>query len=375
MSIFALLKRKIKLFDWTIFFLFIFILIFSLIIHYSLSLGKEKNINNLFVKHLIFTLIGFFLFFLFSFINFRILNFLAYFLYFLTILFLILVLILGKEIHGVKGWFSLEVVYFQPVELAKIVLIIVLAKILSEKVKKGIDLKNLFLSFIVLFSFVFLIILQPDFGSAIILFFVWLLLMILNLKKIKYLFYISFILFLIFIFLWNFVFKEYQKARIITFFSPSSDPLGRGYQITQAKIAVGAGGFFGRGIGYGSQAQLKFLPASQTDFVFAAFAEEFGFLGAILLCFLFLLIFLRMIKISKEVYDDFGFFLILGIAFNFFVQIIINLSMNLGLLPIVGIPLPFISYGGSSLIMNCLSLGIIESIIIHQTLTKKEIEL
>lgn len=372
MSIFAVLIRKLKSFDWTIFFLFILILISSLIIHYSLSLGLEKDTFNIFTKHLIFILLGIFLFFLFSFINFRSLNFFAYLLYFLTLIFFLLVLILGKSLRGVRGWFSLGLVYFQVVELAKVVLIIVLAKILSERIKKGIRAKDLFLSFIILFCFIFLILLQPDFGSALVLCAVWLLLMILNLKKIKYLIYIFIILFLIFLFLWNFGLKDYQKARVITFLSPSLDPLGRGYQIAQAKIAIGAGGFFGRGVGYGSQAQLRFLPASRTDFIFAAFAEEFGFLGTSFLFFLFLMIFLRMIRVSGNIYDDFGFFLILGIAFNIFIQTIINISMNLGLLPVIGIPLPLISYGGSSLIMNCISLGIVQSVIIHQTLTKKE---
>lgn len=372
MSIFSVLIRKLKSFDWTIFFLFILILISSLIIHYSLSLGLEKDTFNIFTKHLIFILLGIFLFFLFSFINFRSLNFFAYLLYFLTLIFFLLVLILGKSLRGVRGWFSLGLVYFQVVELAKVVLIIVLAKILSERIKKGIRTKDLFLSFIILFCFIFLILLQPDFGSALVLCAVWLLLMILNLKKIRYLIYIFIIIFLIFLFLWNFGFKDYQKARIITFLSPSLDPLGRGYQIAQAKIAIGAGGFFGRGVGYGSQAQLRFLPASRTDFIFAAFAEEFGFLGTSFLFFLFLMIFLRMIRVSRNIYDDFGFFLILGIAFNIFIQTIINISMNLGLLPVIGIPLPLISYGGSSLIMNCISLGIVQSVIIHQTLTKKE---
>ncbi|MCX7778893.1 MAG: FtsW/RodA/SpoVE family cell cycle protein [Patescibacteria group bacterium] len=372
MSIFTALIRKFKSFDWTIFFLFVLILIFSLVIHYSLSLGLEKNAASIFIRHLIFILFGLFLFFLFSLIDFRLLNFSAYLLYFLTLLLLILVLIFGKSFHGVKGWFFFGPVYFQPVELAKIVLIIVLAKILSEKLKKGLRLKDLFFSFVILFSLVFPILLQPDFGSALVICAVWLLMMILNLKKIKYLGYIFLILFLIFLFFWHFLFKDYQKARIITFLSPTSDPLGRGYQIAQAKIAIGAGGLFGRGIGAGSQAQLRFLPASQTDFIFAALAEEFGFLGAGSLLVLFLTFFLKMIKVARNIYDDFSFFLILGLAFNILIQAIINVSMNLGLLPIIGIPLPFISYGGSALIMNCLSLGLVQSAIIHQTLTKKE---
>jgi len=369
---FKTFREKLKSFNWTIFILFFLLLVFGLTIQYSLSLGLERETFFIFKKHLIFILLGIFFFFLFSFIDFRILNSVAFFLYFFTLILLSFVLVFGKTLQGVKGWFFFGPIYFQPVELAKIVLVIILAKILAERAKRGVKVKEIFLNLIILFPFILLIFFQPDLGSALILLFVWLMMIVLNVRKIKYILYIFIIFLLTSLIFWHFVFKDYQKARIITFFSPHQDPFGRGYQITQAKIAIGAGKLFGRGIGYGSQAQMRFLPASRTDFVFAAFAEEFGFLGTSFLIFLFSLIFLKIVKISKSVYDDFGFFLILGLAFNLFIQVLISIGMNLGLLPVVGIPLPFISYGGSSLLMNSISLGIIQSIIIHQKFTKRE---
>ncbi len=364
--LFSAIIRKIKFFDWTFFILILLLLILGLTIQYSLSLGLESDNFFIFKKHLAFIILGLIVFFLLSFFDFRILKQLAPLLYLFIVLLLIFVLILGKPIRGVKGWYFLGLAYFQPVELAKIVFIIIMAKIITEKIRENNELKKIILSGILLSPLFFLTLLQPDFGSAIIFILIWLFLISLNIQKIKNFFFIIIFLILIFLFFWQFILKDYQKARIITFFSPYKDPLGRGYQILQAKIAIGSGKLFGRGIGYGSQGQMKFLPASRTDFIFAALAEELGFFGSLLLIFLFTLLFLKIIRISKVVYDNFSLFVVLGIGFNLFLHVIINLSMNLGLLPIVGIPLPLISYGGSCLIATLISLGIIESIIIHQ---------
>ena len=157
--------------------------------------------------------------------------------------------------------------------------------------------------------------------------------------------------------------KDYQQERILTFLNPERDPLGRGYQITQAIIAVGSGGFFGRGLGLGPQSQLHFLPEARTDFIFSVLAEELGFLGVLFLFSLYLFLFYRIFKIAKSTYDNFGLFLILGLGLSLFSQIFINSSVNLGLLPITGISLPFLSYGGSALIVNLMAMGILASIV------------
>jgi rod shape determining protein RodA len=359
-------KKEVKYFD-LIFFLLIFaVLIFGLLIQYSLSLGLESKTLFSFKRQLFFIFLGIILFFLFSFIDFRIFKLIAYFLYLFSIFLLGLVLFFGIKFHGVKGWYFLKFAYFQPIELVKIILIIVLAKIWSNKVKERDEKKLIFLSAVFTFPLVFLTLLQPDFGSALILVLIWFFLTAINIQKIRDLAFILISFIIIFVLLWNFVLLNYQKERIITFFFPGRDPMGKGYQITQAKIAVGSGGIFGRGIGQGSRGQMRLLPASKTDFVFAAISEELGFFGSAILILLFILIFLRIIKISKVINDSFGFFLVLGIGFNLFLHVIINIGMNLGLLPIVGLPLPLVSYGGSSLICFLISLGIIESVVIHQ---------
>ena len=160
-----------------------------------------------------------------------------------------------------------------------------------------------------------------------------------------------------------FILKDYQRDRILTFFNPKRDPLGRGYQILQSIITVGSGRFLGRGIGLGTQSHLHFLPATKTDFIFSAISEETGFLGSFILIFVFFLLFYRLIKIIKGTYDTFGSLIVSGITIIILIQIILNIGMNLGLAPIIGIPLPFVSYGGSSLIINLISIGLVESIV------------
>ena len=165
-----------------------------------------------------------------------------------------------------------------------------------------------------------------------------------------------------FIVAWFFLFQDYQRDRILTFIDPSLDPLGRGYNVHQSIIAVGAGRLFGRGLGFGSQSQLKFIPESQTDFIFAVIAEELGFVGVIFIISFFGLIFYRMYKIVKGARDDFGMFLVLLIMALIFVQVFINIGMGVGLLPVTGISLPFVSYGGSFLVTAMMLLGIVLNI-------------
>jgi len=366
---FFLIKKKLESFDWTLFILIFLLLILGVAIQYSLSLGLEPGSLSIFKKQVAFILLGLLIFFIVSFLDFRILKSLGLVFYIVSLLLLLFLLIFGETFHGVKGWYFLGFIYFQPVELVKIVLIIIFAKIWAGKVKEAKEIKRIVLSFIFLVPPVILTLIQPDFGAALIFILSWFFFTAINTQKTKYLLFILVLLVLASLFLWGFVLKDYQKSRIISFFSPAEDPLGRGYQIAQSKIAIGAGRIFGRGIGYGSQGQMRFLPASRNDFIFAALSEELGFIGSIALVILYALIFLKMIKISRTIYEHFGFFLVLGIAFNLFIQVIINTGMNLGLLPVVGISLPLISYGGSSMVTTLFSLGIVESVIIRQRVT------
>ena len=176
----------------------------------------------------------------------------------------------------------------------------------------------------------------------------------------------NFLLFISSLLLWLFILQDYQKQRISVFLNPNLDPLGRGYNVSQAKIAIGSGQIFGKGLTFGSQSQLKFLPESQTDFIFAVLAEELGLAGIVLLLSLMAFLFFRLIKIAQNSRDNFAVYLVVSIIALFFIQTVINIGGNLGLLPITGITLPFVSYGGSSLLANSIFIGLIESIVIRE---------
>jgi len=172
------------------------------------------------------------------------------------------------------------------------------------------------------------------------------------------------------IFAWSYLLHDYQKDRIYVFLDPQRDPKGSGYNVIQSVIAVGSGGIYGRGVGRGLQSQLKFLPERQTDFIFASTAEELGFLGSAIILGLFTLLLFRIIRTAQNARDNFGMYLAIGVFFMFFWQILINIGMNIGVMPVTGIPLPLLSYGGSSLFMTFLSLGLVQSIVARQRILK-----
>jgi rod shape determining protein RodA len=210
-----------------------------------------------------------------------------------------------------------------------------------------------------------LVILEPDLGSAIIILSMWLGIIILSPIKKKYLA----ALFLIFVLAsgisWKFFLKDFQKDRILVFINPELDPRGRGYNVKQATIAVGSGQLTGRGLGKGVQSQHKFLPERQTDFIFAASGEEIGFLGSFSLLGLYFFLFFRIQKIMSQAKDDLGMYIAGGVMFLILFHVVINVGMNIGLLPVTGIPLPFVSAGGSSLIVSLMALGIVQNIAIQ----------
>lgn len=348
-----------KHFDYSLFITILLLLILGLIIQYGLSPAT-------FIKQFVFTLISIGLFFLVAFLNYRVLDSYAYIFYGVTLVLLLAVLFFGQTFRGTRGWLSLPFfnLYFQPVEIAKLILIIILAKFYSEKV---IPLKKLAISILLLLSLVILIFLQPDFGSAFLLILLWLGMILgqIERRKIKQIAQITLVVIVVFFLIFSswFFLKDYQKERMLIFLDPQRDPLGRGYQITQAIIAIGSGNFFGRGLGLGPQSQLHFLPEAKTDFIFSVLAEELGFLGVIFLLGLYGLLFYRIFRIAKSVSDNFSLFLVLGIGLLLFCQIFVNLSVNLGLLPVIGISLPFLSYGGSALVVNLMAMGILESVV------------
>lgn len=364
------MKESFKRFDFLLLFLILILLIFSLVSQYSLSLADQDY--SVFNRQLIFSLIGIGLFFLFSFIDFRFWRHLAWPIYLITFFLLIAVLFIGQTQRGTKGWLAIGGISFQVSELAKLVLIIALAKFWS-KANSHISYKWTIISFFLTLAFLIPILYQPDLGSALILGLIWLGLIFLIERK-KTLILIVVFLLILGVISWQFYLEPYQKARLITLFNPLQDQFGYGWQVQQSIIAIGAGKIFGQGFGSGSQGRLEFLPAAKTDFIFASFCEEFGFLGGCLILGVYLLLLLRLLKIAKNSWDNFGKIIICGIIVYLAFSLFINIGMNLGIAPIIGIPLPLLSQGGSSLIITLIMLALVESISIHQPFQFKKVE-
>jgi len=335
---------------------------FGLAAIYSLQINIDDPDFSMLKRQVVFVASGLVLFFIFSSINYQFWS--DYYKIFLIVSFILLtgVLIVGKTFSGTQGWFEFWGQTVQPVEFVKIALVIFLARYFSQHIKDTRAIKHILITGAVSFSLVILVILQPDFGSAMILLVIWLaIIFLLPLKK-KY--FINLILWLLILAVisWFFVLKDYQQERILTFISPQRDPLGASYNVTQSVIAVGSGNLIGRGLALGSQSQLNFLPAQQTDFIFAVIAEELGFIGAGILLLLFMSLFYRLYKIVINTQDSFGIFVIIGCTTFLVSHLFVNIGMNVGLAPVVGLPLPLVSSGGSSLIATMMALGIVNNI-------------
>ncbi len=278
---------------------------------------------------------------------------------YLFILFILsLLFLLGKVAKGAQSWFSFFGFSFQPSDLMKLILIIVLAKYFSRRHMEIANIRHIIVSAIyTLIPFV-LVVLQPDFGSAMVLVSIWFGMVLVSGISKKHLFTVISIGIIIFTISWQFVFKPYQKARIMNFVYPLKDIRNTGYNAYQATIAVGSGGLLGKGVGYGTQSRLNFLPEYKTDFIFAAYAEEWGFVGAVLLLIFYFLILYKLAVFANVAHSNFEALFTYGVMIWFFTHIIINIGMNIGLMPVTGIPLPLMSYGGSHLLAECLALGI-----------------
>ncbi len=282
----------------------------------------------------------------------------AFYIFIISICLLISVLFF-PPVRGVKGWLSVGSFNFQPAEFVKLALLVVFAKYFSRRHIEIWRLRHIFISVLYFLIPAILLLLEPDLGSIIILGFIWFFMIIISGIKPKHFLSIVLIIIITAAICWVYVLAPYQKSRISTFLFPNIDPLGAGYQIAQSKIAVGSGGLFGRGLGKGIQTQYGFLPERHTDFIFASFAEEWGLSGIFALLFLECLFFAGIYKVGKGLKNNFSVFFIFGYAIMILSQIFINIGGNLGFLPITGISLPFVSYGGSNLLVNFLGLGII----------------
>lgn len=354
--------RHFKQLDW-IMIITVFLLVgVGLAFIYSSSLSKGDFSN--FKKQIIFFLIGVFLMFALSFFDWRFLQENSYFIlivYLVLLLSLIGLFFFAPAIRGVKSWYKIGTFSLDPTEFAKIILIIVLAKYFSKKHIEIYQIRHILLSGFYVLLPAILIFLQPDLGSVLILIALWIGILIVAEIRFKQFLILIFCGLLLFIFSWGFLLKDYQKARVLSFLSPN-EPLGTSWSQNQAKIAIGSGGVFGKGFGKGSQTQYGFLPEPQTDFIFSVIAEELGLLGVGFLFLLFSVLIWRIFQIALAGQSNFSRLFTTGFIILLISEIFIHIGMNLGLLPIIGISLPLVSYGGSGLIANLMGLGLLLNI-------------
>jgi len=352
--------------DWSIAGIAILLSILGLVSLYSSSIGLEDFGN--FQKQLIFMFVGILLMLGISYFDWRLLRNDPYFLFILWIIGVLALaglFFLAPEIRGVKSWYKIGNISIDPIEYIKIVLLVLMAKYFSMRHIEMYRVRHILLSGIYFGIPILLIFLQPDLGSAILLAVLWVVLLLISGIKLRHFFALLIIGTVMFSFGWGVVLQDYQKSRIISFLEPELDPLGIGWSQAQSKVAIGNGGILGQGIGQGTQTQYGFLSEPQTDFIFAAIAEEFGLLGVFLLVVLFLLLLYKMFKIGLRAKSNFPRLFVAGFATLFILQFFVNVGMNLGLLPIIGLSLPLVSYGGSSLLAMYIGLGIVQSIKAH----------
>ena len=359
--------NPIILFDWKAFILIITILSAGVLTIYSATYtNTEIGTIPLYVKQIVWSAIGIAFLFAGASVDYQTISKYAYFLYAFSLLLLILVVIIGSRGFGAQRWLSIGGLTFQPSELAKLATALAVTRYFSDyPARYGYTVKELLIPGGIIAIPVLLVLKQPDLGTAIIISFVSLILIYLVKVRSKFFGFSALLILMLFPFVWQILWehlKEYQKTRLLTFINPAADPTGTGYHVIQSKIAIGSGGVWGKGILESTQSHLNFLPARHTDFVFAVFAEEWGFLGLFILLALFLALISWGLDVALKARDRLGMLIASGIISMFTFYCIINIGMTLGIVPVVGVPLPFMSYGGTSLITNLFSLGILFNI-------------
>ena len=348
-------RRLITNFNWAFFLLVIIVSLVGIANLYSAT----SSWSAIYLKQLYWLGIGIVIVTVICMIDYRHLEYLSFPFYGCSIFLLIAVLLFGKTSMGATRWISLGGFNVQPSEIMKIVIIIMLARYFSENAHfLGFALRELFVPGLILCVPALLIMKQPDLGTAMLVFFIGGSMALFSGFKRVTLFVLAIFGILTAIGGW-FLLHDYQKRRIMTFLNPERDPLGSGYHIIQSKIAVGSGGLTGLGFMKGTQSQLSFLPERHTDFAFSVFAEEWGFLGCLFLLLLYLLIVIWGLNIAMRAGDRFGMYLALGVSAMLVWHIVVHLGMVLGLLPVVGVPLPLFSYGGTSMITTMIGVGLL----------------
>ncbi|MFZ2088060.1 MAG: rod shape-determining protein RodA [Desulfobaccales bacterium] len=353
-------RRLVQNFDWPLLALILLIAGLGIVNLYSAGYNHTpENVSPVFIKQTYWLLVGLCVMFLTLTIDYRHLERLAYPLYIVSIILLLAVMVAGKTVSGSKRWLGVGFFSIQPSELVKIAIILVLARYFHRLAPQGpLTLRDMVFPLVIILIPAALIAKQPDLGSAILVTLVGISMILMVGVHWRPLLIGVILLVSAIPAAWPFL-KEYQRQRVRIFLDPEQDPLGAGYHIIQSKIAVGSGQFWGKGFLQGTQSQLHFLPEQHTDFVFSVFAEEWGFVGSAVLVLLYLILTLWGILIAKNCNERFGQLLALGVTAFLFWQVFVNLCMVTGLMPVVGIPVPLFSYGGSSLITTMLALGLL----------------
>jgi len=348
----------------------IIISIIGILSIYSTTYQKEGEFLQLtYQRQIVWVLLGLVCFVIMSNLHYRIIWGATYFLYILGVLLLFLVFVVGAISLGAQRWLRFSWFNFQPSEIAKLITVVFLARYFSRKTVDDVSssanksslLRGLILPFIFVSVPMLFIIEQPDLGSGIMVLIVFMVMLYLSGIRLRYIALFVCVLLIAAPILWHFL-RDYQKDRLLVFLNPNVDPLGAGYTVIQSKIAIGSGGFFGKGWLSGTQSQLRFLPEAHTDFIFATFAEEWGLFGGFVLLSLYFVLIAEGLRSAFRTKDEFGRLLAFGISLMIGVQVFINISMNLGMAPVVGIPLPLMSYGGSSVLTTFIALGILTNI-------------
>lgn len=355
-------RRLIMNFDWPTLVTAGLISALGVLNIYSSTYPHLEGVTPLYLKQVYWLVLGFGVLFLILALDYRTLIRYGYPFYIFCLCLLVLVMVIGRTTSGSQRWLPLGFISFQPSELAKIGLILVMARFFTEKeLAQGYSLRDLAIPFLLLALPALLVFKQPDLGTVVLIGFIFLsILFFMGVRSRAWLTLGAACAIAAPIF-WFFL-KDYQKTRLRVFLDPELDPLKTGYHITQSKIAVGSGGFWGKGFLRGTQSQLHFLPEQHTDFVFSVWAEEWGFVGSFVLLFLLLFLVSRGLKIASNSKDRGGSVLAIGVSAMIFWQAFINIGMVVGIVPVVGVPLPLFSYGGTSLVTTLIGIGILMNV-------------
>ncbi len=355
-------RRLWRNFDFVLLGATILLIALGVAMIYSSTLGTP-DLADLPYRQMIYAVVGLGIMFAVAAIDYRFLESFQKLIYVMTVALAAIVFIIGEITHGAQRWISARG-SVQPSELAKVLIIVVLAKYLADHQEDIGRLRYVFVSIIFVVPPMILIYLQPDLSTAVVLAVTWLVMVLMAGMRLLHLSMLGIVGALAAPLVWM-TMRDYMRQRLITFFVPMHDPLGSAYNINQARIAIGSGGWLGRGFAHGSQSQLHFLRVRHTDFTFSVLGEELGFVGALLLIILLIIVLWRITRAAGMARDNFGYLIACGVAATLSFQAMANMAMNLGLLPTTGIPLPFISYGGSSLITFLIAEGLVQSVVMR----------